>query len=57
MLLFERPVGIRALYHEMVRAHSVKILVHESYCLIDCWEVASRKQDAWEGGLATALGP
>jgi hypothetical protein len=54
MLLPERPVEIHALYHEMVCAHSVKILVHESYCLIGCWEVASRKQDAWEGWLAPA---
>jgi hypothetical protein len=57
MLLPERPVEIRALYHEIVRAHLVKILVHESYCLIDCWEVASRKQDAREGWLAPALRP
>lgn len=49
MLLSERPVEIRALDHEMACAHLVKILGHESCCLIDCWEVASRKQDAWEG--------
>jgi len=46
MLLSERLVETRALYNEMMCARSATILVHESYCLIDCWEVASRKQDA-----------
>ena len=55
MLLPARLVEIRALFLEIVRVHLVKILVHESYCLIGCWEGASRKQGAWEDWPAPAL--